>query len=197
MRKLIVLGLFALSLGIIGSSALAGQVEVCEAIKHDPAYKGLYGLCNAYWSETDPDARQDILDAFNSRAGEDGPTMPGLDEPAPASCPCWDFDAVVQEIACAGLPLSEWESDDTPSQQGQDYARFANSSVSVELYAGYSIWEPGIIFGPEDGVPECAYFGLTSLTIMATGIDDGTDDACRLDVLDLIAQPPLPEDCAP
>jgi hypothetical protein len=87
MRALISLGLLALSLGFLSSPAVAGTVQVCEDIKNDLAYKGLYGLCNAYWNETDEAKKTEILAAFEAKAGPDGPSMPGLEV---ASCPCWD-----------------------------------------------------------------------------------------------------------
>jgi len=202
MNKLVSLGLLALSLSLLSGSLIAGQVQVCEEIKSDPGYKGLYGLCNAYWNETDPDARADILAAFNRKAGENGPTMPGLSEPPPPpppaalpSCPCWDFDALVQEIACSGLPLMDQLVDDQ-AQTGYDFALFQDSSVRVSVYAGYvDPWEPGSVIGSEDGEPECAYFGLAGMNITATNVDNLTDDACRADVLDLIAAPPTFADC--
>jgi hypothetical protein len=99
MRNVFFPGLLALTLPVLSASVFAGNVAVCEEIKDDPAYKGLYGLCNAYWNETDEAARADILAAFQEKAGTDtgGPGMPGLEpdpdpdpEPDPAACPCWD-----------------------------------------------------------------------------------------------------------
>ncbi|RPH93090.1 MAG: hypothetical protein EHM68_16170 [Lysobacterales bacterium] len=100
MRKQITGGLLALSLSFLTSPVFAGTVQVCEDIKNDPDYKGLYGLCNAYWNETDPDARADILAAFEEKAGPDGPSMPGL---VVASCPCWD-EAHLARASVNGTP---------------------------------------------------------------------------------------------
>jgi len=90
MRKIITSSVLILLFSLFSGQAFAGKVEACELIKHDPAYKGLYGLCNAYWN-ADENAQEKILAKFVKKAGPDGPGMPGLDdpEPEPIECPCW------------------------------------------------------------------------------------------------------------
>jgi len=89
MRKFITLFMTLALLGLFSGSLFAGKVDVCEDIKFNPAYKGLYGLCNAYWN-ADERSRARILENFYKKAGPDGPGMPGLDEPEPEPvCPCW------------------------------------------------------------------------------------------------------------
>ena len=83
MRKTITLGLLALMFSLFASQVSA-DVEDCEDIKGEK--KGLYGLCIAYWTVTNPKAQEMILANFNKNAGEDGPSMPGL-----FGCPCWDL----------------------------------------------------------------------------------------------------------
>ena len=91
MRKLVSLGLFALMFSIFSSQVFAGKIAVCEKIKGDPAYKGLYGLCNAYWNAKSEDAREEILANFEKKAGTDpdAPGMPGLGPDPDFFCPCW------------------------------------------------------------------------------------------------------------
>ena len=86
MRKLLASFVLFMLFSMGSGSAFAGQVDVCEDIKHDPAYKGLYGLCNAYWNADSEQARESILKAFKKKADPLGLTMPGLDSFA---CPCW------------------------------------------------------------------------------------------------------------
>ncbi len=78
MRKVISLGLLALTFSLFSGQLLAGKIEACELIKKDPAYKGLYGLCNAYWNANE-NARAQILANFEEKAGPGGPGMPGLE----------------------------------------------------------------------------------------------------------------------
>lgn len=90
MRKVITSSVLFMLFSMFSGVAFAGKVAVCEEIKHDPAYKGLYGLCNAYWNANET-ARDRILAQFYKKAGPEGPGMPGLDEPEadPVVCPCW------------------------------------------------------------------------------------------------------------
>jgi hypothetical protein len=158
MRNVFLLGLLALVLSVISTTATAGNVEVCEQIKDDPAYKGLYGLCTAYWNETDEQARADILAAFQAKAGPGGPTMPGLDE---ASCPCWDqayLDATIDAGLSGTLCLID------PDGSFSDIAVYtvpSDSNLALYLEAGYLIDSPfegtgcvvaAIVYPPPDGV---------------------------------------------
>lgn len=90
MRKIITSSVLILLFSLFSGSVFAGKIEACENIKHDPAYKGLYGLCNAYWNANE-NAQDKILAKFEKKAGPDGPGMPGLvdPEPEPVVCPCW------------------------------------------------------------------------------------------------------------
>ena len=103
MRKIIALGLLALPLSFLSSAVLAGnQDHLCDFLK-DKAnafyVPGLYGLCTAYQNETDELAKADILAAFDEKA-PDGLEMPGLEEEAAISCPCWD-EIDLLDAACA------------------------------------------------------------------------------------------------
>jgi len=96
MNKLVSLGLLAVSLSFFAAPVFAGNVEDCETIKFDDAYKSLYGLCTAYWNADDEEARLNILSNYNRRAEKLGaPPMPGL-----LDCPCWDATRL-QRDACA------------------------------------------------------------------------------------------------
>jgi hypothetical protein len=146
MRNVFLLGLLALTFSVFSTTANAGKVEVCEAIKNDPAYQGLYGLCNAYWNETDEQARADILAAFQAKAGPDGPSMPGLDE---AFCPCWDqayLDATVTEGLIGAI--CEIDADGTGSDLAvyldDPKAEGYNPNIQLWLEAGILDYDTGI-----------------------------------------------------
>lgn len=96
MRKILASLIVFMLLGMFSGAVFAGQVDVCEDIKSDPAYKGLYGLCNAYWNADSDEARESILKAFKKKADPLGLTMPGL---ASMTCPCWD--GLTDEQVCA------------------------------------------------------------------------------------------------
>jgi len=136
MRKQITGGLLALSLSFLTSSVFAGTVQVCEDIKNDPDYKGLYGLCNAYWNETDEALRTDILEAFKVKAGPGGPSMPGLEE---ASCPCWD-QAYLASTITGGLEGIFCEIDNTG--QGSDFVFYMSNPATLLLEAGFLAGDP-------------------------------------------------------
>jgi hypothetical protein len=193
MRKLISLGLFALMLSIFSSQVFAGKIAVCEDIKNDPAYKGLYGLCNAYWNADDAVAQAQIKANFEKKArtADGGPGMPGweTEEFDNVTCPCWDFDILEQYVASSCLSPAFSYPDPTDDQSEFDLAVFQNLSISVEVWAGYTIMVP-------DEAHECWInlpMGDGKVPYKATSADE--DAACRLDVLDLIAEPPLDSEC--
>jgi len=107
MHRIIVMGIFTLAASLFSTSLIAGKIEVCEEIKHDPEYKGLYGLCNAYWNADEED-REDILRNFERKAGPDGPGMPGVEDNGFFDCPCWD-DVSYQNVCDLGEPGSNLE----------------------------------------------------------------------------------------
>lgn len=86
MRKFLASFVLFMLFSMFSGAVFAEKFDVCEDIKHDPAYKGLYGLCNAYWNADSDEARDSILKAFKKKADPLGLTMPGLDSFA---CPCW------------------------------------------------------------------------------------------------------------
>jgi hypothetical protein len=90
MRKIVSLGLLALSLGYFTIPAVAGVASDCERIKDDNN-RALYGLCIAYWNTTNAVAREKILGNFEKKDSE-SIGMPGLDEPNTTGfteCSCW------------------------------------------------------------------------------------------------------------
>ncbi|MBT8041415.1 MAG: hypothetical protein KJN78_14325 [Gammaproteobacteria bacterium] len=109
MRKFVTLFMTLALFGLFSGSLFAGKVAWCEDIKFNPAYKGLYGLCNAFWN-ADERSRARILENFYKKAGPDGPGMPGLDDAEPeAVCPCWaegqiDFGATPDPDSCLVAP---------------------------------------------------------------------------------------------
>lgn len=96
MRKIFTLFIVFMLFSMFSGAVFAGQIDVCEDIKNDPAYKGLYGLCNAYWNADSDEARESILKAFKKKADPLGVTMPGL---VSMACPCWT--GLTDEQVCA------------------------------------------------------------------------------------------------
>jgi len=202
MRKIISLGLFALMLSIFSSQVLAGKIPGCEQIKNEPAYKGLYGLCNAYWNADNAVARAKILIAFERKAGtaDGGPEMPDWETEDPdkrdnVTCPCWDFDILEQYVVSSCLSLT-FNYPDTPDAQSEfDLALFQNSSISVEVWAGYI---PNGFIPMETGIAKECYTNtlLGAEKVFYKNTSEDEDLACRRDVRDLIEfPPPLPEEC--
>lgn len=167
MRKIITSSVLILLFSLFSGSVFAGKIEACENIKHDPAYKGLYGLCNAYWNANE-NAQDKILAKFEKKAGPDGPGMPGLDDtvPEPVACPCW----VDGEL---DFPV-------TYSWFAFDYSA---SAPSLALYE----------FGSVQYIVDvnfCAYAnqmgGFEAMVAFTT--TDEEDEACVQDIVDLIAR---------
>jgi hypothetical protein len=142
MRKVITSSVLFVLLSMFSGVAFAGKVAVCEEIKHDPAYKGLYGLCNAYWNATNEKARSRILENFYKKAGPEGPGMPGLDEPetTPVVCPCWaegqiDIGVTPDPFGCQVIDTFAFASYDGGSiqyilgDQGPESCGFANGMI--------------------------------------------------------------------
>lgn len=167
MRKLISLGLLALMFSLISGQVLAGKIQVCEDIKYDPDYKGLYGLCNAYWNADNDTARAAILANFQEKAGPDGPTMPGL-KPEEPTCPCWTPESLALAVA------------------GHDGA-FCIASVGFDnaIYEGNvpQVWAgmtPFVDPNSNTTGTECRLGTATSSFISET--TPGEDEVCRSDV---------------
>ena len=98
MRKLLASFALFMLFSMGSGSAFAEKFEVCEDIKKDPAYKGLYGLCNAYFNAESDEARIAIGKASQKKADQLGVTVPWL---VPMDCPCWT-DLTVDEICAMG-----------------------------------------------------------------------------------------------
>jgi len=199
MRKLVSLGLFALSLGVISPAVLAGnQDDLCGFLKEKEGeyyVPGLYGLCTAFQNETDELARLDILDAFYAKA-PDGLDMPGYDPlpdsepvPVPVTCPCWEFDALFDELACTSPTFEQSGGvvDSNPSDtSGWDSVRFNNGATDLQFWAGYT---PLTVNG---STLECIV--VENGTYYPTATTPEEDGVCRMNVLELMAGLPLPEE---
>lgn len=204
MRKIISLGLFALMLSIFSSQVFAGKVYFCEEEKDELKSQGLYGLCNAYWNADNENARAQILANFVKKAGTslDDPGMPGWEPVVPdqeVTCPCWDFDTLVQFVACASLPPFEDYVDQTVDQVEFNFAAFAAFQPEVVWVAVSAGYTPIVIQSPD--AKECSIETSIGQISMGDGkvpykaTSENEDLACRLDVLDLIAVPPVPDEC--
>lgn len=193
MRKIILLGLSAFFVTAFSGQVMAGKITFCEEAKDDLKSKQLYGLCNAYWKAGNDNARAKILANFEKKAGPSGPGMPGLEleEPDP-TCPCWDYDALVQTIACDEIPYSFSITDESGDGSGSDVVVYGGGTI--QLFAGHTP------FDFSGGQLECD-------VVNAVGGDfvlfpfvptlDAEDNECRQDIKDLIANPPTIEECQP
>jgi hypothetical protein len=108
MRKLISLGVLAILLSMLASSAVAGSEKYCEVLKEDGITKGLYGLCIAYWGADNGRSQERILGNYRKkmrpvypgdRKGTGDPDMPGLVDDL--SCPCWTIGQMANAITFA------------------------------------------------------------------------------------------------
>lgn len=157
MRKFYTFALLIVLFGLFSGPALAGKIEECEAIKHDPAYKGLYGLCNAYWNADEED-REDILRNFEKKAGPGGPGMPGLPtEPVPTTdelvCPCWpegqiDIGAVPDPMGCQVAATFAFASYDGGAVQYNIDSTVGNACFYMSQLTGEQIFRPGFFGEP-------------------------------------------------
>ena len=89
MRKIISLGLFALSFGCFSNSSFATQVEECDVLMAD-APKGLFGLCIAYHNADNGRSQVRIEELYIRKATAAGysTVIPGTEEEM-LPCPCW------------------------------------------------------------------------------------------------------------
>jgi len=109
MRKLISLGLLALSLGFLSNPLFAGDASDCESFKND-SNRALYGLCIAYWNTTNAVAREKILTNFVNKGG-DAKDLSGDDF---VPCTCWTrghVDDVLNDQSTV-LEKDGWTCDD-------------------------------------------------------------------------------------
>lgn len=165
MRKIFTFSFLTAVFVLLSGPALAGKVEVCEAIKHDPEYKGLYGLCNAYWN-ADEEGREAILRNFEKKAGPDGPSMPGL-EPE-AACPCWLGGENLYPVELGYLPT------DAEASDSLTIARYEFGTVQYVIQPNF-----------------CAYINNTGgdyQALVALDTDDEEDAACVEDMVEMIAR---------
>ena len=163
MRKPIASFMFFMLFSMFTGTVHAAKVKVCEAIKFDPEYKGLYGLCNAYWNEEDEEYRALILENWDRKVGPDGPGMPGLDESVPVVCPCWSEGEIDHGIT----PLD--------CEVGDDYM--------LAFYDDYDIqYGTGVLVGL--GPDSCEYYNFDlGESMWATGLNTAELDACAADLM--------------
>ena len=155
MRKLVSLGLLALSSGFFTQTAIAGSVEDCEILK-DSATKALYGLCIAWHNAGNDNARDQILDNYNKKAGPDDPPMPGTEDEV--LCPCWG-DAELLDAACNRVLTAS----------GSTFASFDSGNVQF------------FNFGPQ-----CVYSNFNTGALMNFSTDGEQSLTCGAELLALI-----------
>jgi hypothetical protein len=169
MRKIISLGLLALSLGVFSSSLLAGNEDACDVLKD--ATPGLYGLCIAYVNAGNDNARDRILGNYDKKKRPGDPDLIDdvLNDEPDVVCPCWaSVDFVVD--ATDGLTPQSCTFDETGDSYDLTY--HLSTPDFVALSAGYLIGDP--------------YEGNTGCVINESGsqysqeTSAAEDEACRM-----------------
>lgn len=165
MRKVVSLGLLALSMGFIANTALAGNVEDCEVLKngHTPA---LYGLCIAWHNAGSDNARDRILDKYDDKAGPGDPPMPGTEDEVP--CPCWGNTELL-DAACNRV-LTE---------AGSDYAVFDEGFVQFFNYGDQCVYSNFNVGSTVIEATDEAQ-SLTCAAELSTLVAGGLDEFCSL-----------------
>jgi hypothetical protein len=191
MRKTITSIFFVfLSLAVAGS-VFAGDKSECEHFKKDKASKGAYGLCVAYQNADDAGGLA-IFENWKKKFGPNAPVLPNSpndveDEP----CPCWDFAALEEELACNSYFTMLSGMDESGNNSGQDFAWFIGNFF-IQVHAGNTP------YGTDPTVNECAIAEFSGLftTSPYEVVSGAVEDQCRLDVLDFIAAVGDPLICA-
>ena len=170
MRTRIALGLFALTLGILANSALAGDVSECDVLTDpdDPQYAPkLYGLCVAWHN-----ANENVKPALAARFSAHAEKLYGLlDFEVPGSgglsCPCWSPDATdefTEDYICShGAPSIGISTEDFvyiiwPSFVHDQFGP-VEETIVVETFAGFEgcgrslETSPGIFVGDSYDIP--------------------------------------------
>lgn len=157
MRKMISLGLLALSLSILSSQVLASNAAACDEAK---LTKGLHGLCVA-WHNANDKNKDKFADKYRERSG--GDEVPGSVDPEPeVVCPCWTPDSLADAVA-------------------GDVGVFCIASVDMDaaIYSGNQPQAFAGILQPESGT-ECLLTTGTAIFNSVTTSEE--NDLCRSDV---------------
>lgn len=169
MRKLISLGLLAISFAFAAQSVLAYDVEECEFFKGGTP--GLYGLCLAFVNAGNENARDRIRANYvKKRAPEDPATLDEFFDGPQSTCPCWGLEelAAVGEATPYGCDVSE----------GFRLAAYDTNLITFEADA--------------QGLPEfpstCFYLNVADFSIRFQDTTPEEHDACWASVEALIAQ---------
>ena len=173
MRKLVILGLCALSFGYFSSSAFAGNVEECEQLKGGTP--GLYGLCLAYANAGNDKARERIAENYAKKMEAGDPTLEEIFDEG-ATCPCWVSPEYLADVTAGASPTFCAEDLDDTSYE---LVFYLDGGLTVNLSAGFL---PG---DPYDGQTGCVINDRGAQFDTATTADE--DEACRLGLESLIA----------
>ena len=130
MRKIISLGLFALTLSIFSSQVFAGNALDCEPLKQTKN-KSLYGLCVA-WHNADEQAKDKIAGKFLARAGFEVPGS--VEGPEKFDCLCWN-KLTFKEICELGQPTANANFPDRVAVTWVDFSTFTGELFGADTQA--------------------------------------------------------------
>lgn len=94
MRKIVSLGLLAISFGFFSSQTLAGNVEDCEVLVGGTP--GLYGLCVAWHNAGNDNSRDRIMKNYDKKREPGDPDLPGSGDAI--LCPCWGQTEILNAV---------------------------------------------------------------------------------------------------
>ena len=169
MRKLVSMGLLAISATLAFSTASAYDVEMCEEFKGGTP--GLYGLCIAFVNAPNDNARGSIEKNYAKQRGDTDPgTLEEFFGGGGDTCPCWSYDSLLAEtevlppLGCISEPAAE-------------YALFNDGS---EVAAGDTTYvQPG------DGLTECVRILATGGVFDVQATDAAENAVCLENLEDL------------
>lgn len=170
MRNLVSLGLFALTLFLFSSHALASNAQACDDLENST--KGLHGLCVA-WHNASEKNKAKIEDKFLAIADYSLTYYlsggPNTQQPEPAvECPCWTTESLVDATAAFDGGFC-----------------FATASYDAAIFEGNvpQVWAGATPFvGSYDNTTgtECRLGTATASFVSETAPEQ--DEVCRADV---------------
>ena len=148
MRKIISLGLLALSLSLTATALFAGY-PACDDMKEALKEAKIYGWCNA-WHDADTQEEKDRIEAriLERIVGIDI-KLPWLDDEGGFTCPCWTAQEVRAEAVGCGFVISGTA---VSPYDDFDYIIYwpANVQFAAGLYDGQQICFTQEAQGPFD-----------------------------------------------
>ena len=186
MRKIIYLGLLAVTLTLLSGHALAGNESDCDPLidpNSNQYAPNLYGLCVA-WHHADEDTKDKIAENFRRRSG--GKAVPGSSD---FSCSCWR-NLSYGEV---GMVLV----DGSPTELSVSFCDVSEFNSNDRLFLRGSGYTQGFSAGFSNGAYGCAYLlaDPEEITYSIMELTDGEARVCRQELQGIALL--YEEDCVP